>query len=331
MTNATHSQTLKLEPADNNEGLALLCGQCDENLTLIENRLHVELHRHGHEITISGKKSAVAAALSALSQLYAQACAGNPVELHEIHMMIRTEKQKTAIAKEPLAKNKDVTLHTKIGAIVGRTENQRAYLKRIFSHDVNFAIGPAGTGKTFLAVACAIDALEKALVERIVLVRPAVEAGESLGFLPGDLSEKVNPYLKPMYDALHSMLGFERTEKLLEKNIIEVAPLAYMRGRTLNDAYIILDEAQNTTPEQMKMFLTRIGFGSRAVITGDITQIDLPHHTQSGLKLVLNILDKIDTISFSYFDSVDVVRHPVVQSIIKAYEHYEQTHDTNTR
>lgn len=214
-------------------------------------------------------------------------------------------------------------IHTRQELIKGRGPNQRRYLRNILSHDINFAIGPAGTGKTYLAVACAVDALERERVRRVLLVRPAVEAGERLGFLPGDLVQKVDPYLRPLYDALYEMLGFERVAKYIERNMIEVAPLAYMRGRTLNESFVILDEAQNTTVEQMKMFLTRIGFGSTAVVTGDITQVDLPRDRASGLRHVIDVLKRVDGISFTFFQAHDVVRHPLVQRIITAYEDYE--------
>jgi phosphate starvation-inducible PhoH-like protein len=216
-----------------------------------------------------------------------------------------------------------VAIKTKRGVIKGRGQNQQDYLQKILQHDINFGVGPAGTGKTFLAVACAVEALQNETVRRIILVRPAVEAGEKLGFLPGDMAQKVDPYLRPLYDALYDMLGFERVEKLLEKNVIEVAPLAFMRGRTLNDSFIILDEAQNTTTEQIKMFLTRIGFGSTAVITGDVTQIDLPNEKMSGLKHVLHVLKDVEGISFTFFGVRDVVRHPLVQRIVAAYDKYE--------
>ena len=221
-----------------------------------------------------------------------------------------------------------MAIKTKHGLIKGRGANQIGYLQKIVTHDVNFGIGPAGTGKTYLAVACAVNALQTEQVRKIILVRPAVEAGEKLGFLPGDMAQKVDPYLRPLYDALHEMLGIERVEKLLEKGVIEVAPLAFMRGRTLNNAFIILDEAQNTTVEQIKMFLTRLGFGSTAVITGDITQIDLPHEKMSGLRHVLNVLQEIDGISFTFFSSHDVVRHPLVQRIVEAYDAFDKKQNT---
>jgi phosphate starvation-inducible protein PhoH and related proteins len=326
----TISKQMTLEPDNDNQRLALLCGQCDENIQLIEDRLKVSIKHRGHEFSISGDDKPVDASIEILKQLYHQTANNKPIELHDIHIFLRSAKEQTQTEPEKIELHKEVILHTKIGSIKGRTKNQSIYLKKIFTHDVNFGIGPAGTGKTFLAVACAIDALEKDLVKRLVLVRPAVEAGERLGFLPGDLAQKVDPYLRPIYDALYAMLGFDRVNQLLEKHIIEIAPLAYMRGRTLNDAFIILDEAQNTTPEQMKMFLTRIGFGSKTVITGDVTQIDLMKSQRSGLKHVLTILDNIDNISFTNFTSQDVVRHPIVQSIINAYEkneHIDHTHE----
>jgi len=221
------------------------------------------------------------------------------------------------------ADGNDFLITTRKKTIKPRGKNQIDYVQAVRAHDINFGVGPAGTGKTYLAVACAVEALDQELVRRILLVRPAVEAGEKLGFLPGDLSQKIDPYLRPLYDALYEMIGFERVEKLIEKNIIEVAPLAYMRGRTLNESFIILDESQNTTTEQMKMFLTRVGFGSTVVVTGDITQVDLPHRTTSGLRHVLDVLPHVDGISFTHFSSRDVVRHPLVQRIVEAYEKYE--------
>lgn len=326
MNNQSFSIPLTLSP-DDNLRLANLCGQFDENIQLIENQLSVQIHHRGHQFSLTGKEEAVHAAASVLKLLYKQTEADKDIDLHDVHIALRSEKNRSPELVEEDEKadqRKEIILHTKMGALKGRTKNQIEYLHRIFENTVNFGIGPAGTGKTFLAVACAIDALEKELVKRIVLVRPAVEAGERLGFLPGDLSEKVNPYLRPIYDALYAMLGFERVAKLIEKNIIEIAPLAYMRGRTLSDAYIILDEGQNTTIEQMKMFLTRIGFGARAVITGDITQIDLLQDQRSGLRHVIHLLRDVKDISFTFFDSSDVLRHPVVQRIIRAYEKEEK-------
>lgn len=320
-------EKITLQPVDDNRRLANLCGQCDENIQLIETRLQVEIRNRGHDFSVSGDPAAVKVAVMALQQLYQQASDSKTIELHDVHLLLRNEKNKNALLREVIHQEGDIVVYTKAGMTRGKTTNQKIYLQNIFKHDVNFGIGPAGTGKTYLAVACAIDALEKDLVKRLVLVRPAVEAGEHLGFLPGDLTEKVNPYLRPIYDALYAMLGFERVEKLLEKKIIEIAPLAYMRGRTLNDAYIILDEAQNTTVEQMKMFLTRIGFGSRVIVTGDVTQIDLLHNQRSGLKHVIQILKNIPQISFTFFDTSDVVRHPVVQSILNAYMKDEKMRD----
>ena len=324
-----HTETLTLEPSDDNQRLANLCGQLDENLHLIERRLHVDVRHRGHTFKIHGQQDNVAKAVQVLQELYKRTQHQQITELHDVHLALRHAKQQ---ADDPTpeqtpgsqqSSKHEVVLTTKMGAIKGRTPNQKSYLHNIMHHDVIFGIGPAGTGKTFLAVACAIQALEKQSIDRIILVRPVVEAGESLGFLPGDLEEKVNPYLRPIYDALYSMLGFEEVERLLEKNIIEIAPLAYMRGRTLDNAFIILDEGQNTTIAQMKMFLTRLGFGSKAVVTGDITQVDLLHNQTSGLRHVTQVLASIDTISFNYFGSEDVVRHPVVQKILQAYERHE--------
>lgn len=243
---------------------------------------------------------------------------------NEVHLTL----QEMAVGEEEIPPTEesiqDVTIKTRHGEIRGRGLNQRRYLHNVVTHDINFGIGPAGTGKTYLAVACAVEALEKQTVSRIVLVRPAVEAGERLGFLPGDLAQKVDPYLRPLYDALYEMLGFERVDKLIERNAIEVAPLAYMRGRTLNESFIILDEAQNTTVEQMKMFLTRIGFGSTVVITGDVTQVDLPRNTRSGLRHVIEVLKEVKGISMTFFKAKDVVRHPLVQRVVVAYDAYER-------
>jgi len=241
-----------------------------------------------------------------------------------VHLSLQDASIDQLMQETPPVRIEQVAIKTKRGVIKGRGHNQQDYLRKILSHDINFGVGPAGTGKTYLAVACAVEALQNETVRRIVLVRPAVEAGEKLGFLPGDMAQKVDPYLRPLYDALYDMLGFERVEKLLEKNVIEVAPLAFMRGRTLNDSFIILDEAQNTTTEQIKMFLTRVGFGSTAVVTGDVTQIDLPNEKMSGLKHVLKVLKDVEGISFTFFSVRDVVRHPLVQRIVAAYEQYEQ-------
>lgn len=338
-------------PRDDNARLANLCGPLDENLRQIEQALDVTLQRRGHRIAIRGRGAKLA--LAALENFYNRA--RDPLSLDDIQLaLVETRhlgnsargasaeptldvrfrgdpdhpfdqpsaaegEAGAALDEEPAPK-----LYTRRSDLRGRTPAQREYLKQILSHDVTFGIGPAGTGKTYLAVACAVDALERDQVKRIVLTRPAVEAGERLGFLPGDLSQKVDPYLRPLYDALYEMLGFEHVAKLIERNVIEVAPLAYMRGRTLNDAFVILDEAQNTTIEQMKMFLTRIGFNSKAVITGDVTQIDLPRSTKSGLRHAIEVLAEVDEISFNFFHSEDVVRHPVVARIVNAYEAWEE-------
>jgi len=320
--NATpDSVDLSLQPADN-QRLANLCGQLDEHLRLIERRLGVEINNRGAQFRIIGDGEAVKAAAEVLKGLY-RATADEALIPATVHLFLQ-ESGVEALLEES-AESEDVTLRTKRGVVKGRGPNQQKYLHNILTHDINFGIGPAGTGKTYLAVACAVEALERDQVRRIVLTRPAVEAGERLGFLPGDLSQKVDPYLRPLYDALYEMMGFERVAKLMERNVIEVAPLAYMRGRTLNEAFIILDEAQNTTVEQMKMFLTRIGFGSTAVITGDVTQIDLPRGTASGLRQVIEVLKDVDGIAFTFFQAKDVVRHPLVQRIVGAYDRYEAT------
>ncbi|WP_353572401.1 PhoH family protein [Candidatus Albibeggiatoa sp. nov. BB20] len=317
----------ELSPVDN-QRLANLCGQFDEHLQQLEQRFQVVISNRGHQFRVEGTEQAVNDVVTLLNQLY-KATNEEQLSPERIHLFSQPANVETA-AREELEKlsrktraepeGAEVILRTRRGTIKGRGENQRKYLNRIMRHDVNFGIGVAGSGKTYLAVACAVEALELERVKRIVLVRPAVEAGESLGFLPGDLAQKVDPYLRPIYDALYEMMGFERVAKLIERQEIEIAPLAYMRGRTLNDSFIILDEAQNTTVEQMKMFLTRIGFGSTAVITGDITQIDLPRHTKSGLRQVMDILNEVEGISFTYFAAKDVVRHPIVSRIIGAYE-----------
>ncbi len=310
---------LELEPADT-ERLANLCGQFDQHLKQIEGRLQVDVFCRGNLFTVEGETRQARAASRVLKQLYT---------LSETEFLspevINLHLQDSAIieiseVEENVPHADEVTIITKRGAIRGRGPNQKQYLRNINRHAVNFGIGPAGTGKTYLAVASAVAALQAEQVQRIVLVRPAVEAGERLGFLPGDLAQKVDPYLRPLYDALYEMLGFDHVARLIDRNVIEVAPLAFMRGRTLNDAFIILDEAQNTTTEQMKMFLTRTGFGSTAVITGDITQIDLPKHQLSGLKQAVKILKGVEGISFSYFSARDVVRHPMVQRIVMAYD-----------
>jgi len=330
---------LTLDPVDN-ERQANLCGPMDDHLKTIERRLGVEISYRGNQFKVLGKDLNCIAVINLLKNLYIetapvkgqnQTITDEMVHLSilEANILEQDDSSKaSANTKEAseLGANyeKMVTIKTKRGTVKPRNGNQQSYVQNIITNDISFGVGVAGTGKTYLAVACAVDALERQEVRRILLTRPAVEAGEKLGFLPGDLTQKIDPYLRPLYDALFEMLGFERVEKLIERNVIEVAPLAYMRGRTLNDAFIILDESQNTTVEQMKMFLTRIGFNSRAVITGDITQVDLPRHQTSGLRHAIEVLHNIDGISFDFFQAKDVVRHPVVAKVVEAYESYEQ-------
>jgi len=307
-----------LEPADNLR-LANLCGQFDEHLRLLEQRLGVEINSRGNHFNVIGDPRPAQAAAELLKDLYRDT-ARETLSPQRVHLHLQESGVDRLLERAEAQAPEDMALHLRKGIIRGRGTNQMRYLRHIRSHDLNFGIGPAGTGKTYLAVAAAVEALETDRVRRLVLVRPAVEAGERLGFLPGDLAQKIDPYLRPMYDALYEMLGFDTVAKLMERNVIEVAPLAYMRGRTLNDAFVILDEAQNTTTEQMKMFLTRIGFGSTAVVNGDVTQTDLPHHRQSGLRHVIEVLKDVNGVSFTFFTSRDVVRHPLVQRIIEAYE-----------
>jgi phosphate starvation-inducible protein PhoH and related proteins len=302
-----------LDPPDNLR-LANLCGPLDENLRLLEARLDVEIRRRGGSFRVRGPRAVQAEDL--LRELF-DVADDEEVTPERVHLALQ---EREAGAAPPDASKDELTVRVTRGGIRARGKHQREYLSQIRASDLTFGIGPAGTGKTYLAVACAVEALQTDRVRRIVLVRPAVEAGERLGFLPGDLTQKVDPYLRPMYDALYEMMGFDRVARFIERNVIEVAPLAFMRGRSLNDSFIILDEAQNTTPEQMKMFLTRIGFGSRAVVTGDVTQTDLPPGKQSGLQHVIKILGGVEGVSFTFFDSQDVVRHPLVQRIVKAYE-----------
>ena len=314
-----------LEPADS-ERLANLAGPFDGHLRQIELRLGVEIANRGNVFRVSGGEDAVDSAERLLRTLYAEA--GDTVfDSHAIHL--RLNAANLDHVDDAGYQPQEVAVRVRRGTIRGRGANQARYLHAIASHDINFGIGPAGTGKTFLAVAMAVDALNESRVQRLVLVRPAVEAGEKLGFLPGDLSQKVDPYLRPLYDALYEMLGVEKVARLLERNVIEIAPLAYMRGRTLNDAFVILDEAQNTTIEQMKMFLTRLGFGSTAVVTGDMTQVDLPKHVKSGLKDATEVLRGVDGVSFTFFQARDVVRHPLVARIVSAYDRRD-TQDRET-
>jgi len=315
------SSQFTLEPSDNMR-LANLCGQFDEHLRQIERSLGVEINNRGNRFEVIGEEHLVEATGNVLNGLYeeTQTESLNP---EGVHLFLKNAGVES-LGEPPLG-GENISIHTKRGLIKSRTPNQQLYLRHIDKHDINFGIGPAGTGKTYLAVACAVKALEQDEVRRIVLVRPAVEAGERLGFLPGDLAQKVDPYLRPLYDALYEMLGFERVAKLIERNVIEVAPLAYMRGRTLNESFVILDEAQNTTVEQMKMFLTRIGFGTKAVITGDVTQVDLPNNARSGLRHVIEVLSDVKGISFTFFKARDVVRHPLVARIVTAYADHEKS------
>jgi len=315
--NAEVTTELTLEPLEN-ERLANLCGQFDDHLRLIERRMGVGIRNRGNVFSITGEEDARLATQRLLRDLYS-ATAQRALAPSDVHLHL----QETAVRELSDEDADDFTLQTRRSLIKARGANQRMYLRNIETHDISFGIGPAGTGKTYLAVAAAVAALERDSVRRLCLVRPAVEAGERLGFLPGDMAQKIDPYLRPLYDALYEMLGFERVAKLIERNVIEVAPLAFMRGRTLNDAFIILDEAQNTTLEQMKMFLTRIGFGSKTVITGDITQIDLPRGRDSGLKHAVEIVRQVQGISFTFFKTQDVVRHPLVGRILDAYDAYE--------
>lgn len=336
MSRHTVTHDVHLEPADAKR-LASLCGPFDDNIKLIERRMGVEIIYRNNHFQIVGHPRQALVVVDLLKQLYVdtQPVRGqqiNDITPEQVHLAIQecqALEQDDEPATEPehaisIPYGKEMNIKTKRGMVKPRSPNQAQYINHIVVNDITFGIGPAGTGKTYLAVAAAVDALERQEVRRILLTRPAVEAGEKLGFLPGDLSQKVDPYLRPLYDALFEMLGFERVEKLIERNVIEIAPLAYMRGRTLNDAFIILDEAQNTTVEQMKMFLTRIGFNSKAVITGDITQIDLPRNVKSGLRHSIEVLNGVEGLSFNFFQSTDVVRHPVVARIVQAYERFEE-------
>jgi phosphate starvation-inducible PhoH-like protein len=316
MTELNHYD-FTLEP-DDGERLSNLVGPFDEHLRQIELRLGVEVANRGNVFRVVGDARPAQLASKLLRNLYTLT-ETETLTAHQINLHLQ-ESGIEAIAAEASEGAQEVSVKVKRGTIKGRGPNQARYLQAIATHDINFGIGPAGTGKTYLAVAMAVDALNDNRAQRLILVRPAVEAGEKLGFLPGDLTQKVDPYLRPLYDALYEMLGIERVSKLIERNVIEIAPLAYMRGRTLNDSFVILDEAQNTTVEQMKMFLTRIGFGSVAVVTGDVTQTDLPKHIKSGLRDAIDVLNDVDGISFTFFNSKDVVRHPLVQRIVRAYE-----------
>ncbi|UCX03788.1 PhoH family protein [Shewanella glacialimarina] len=324
MSTKVTTMNLYLEPSDTRR-LTSLCGPFDDNIKQLERRLGVEIIHKNNHFTIVGLPRNAFNANNILKQLYieTQTVKGSTPDLEpdRVHLAIQ---EAVALEADDGLNDSGISIKTKRGVIKPRTPNQSVYMHNITRHDISFGVGPAGTGKTYLAVAAAVDAYERQEVRRILLTRPAVEAGEKLGFLPGDLSQKVDPYLRPLYDALFEMMGFEKVEKLIERSVIEVAPLAYMRGRTLNDAFIILDESQNTTVEQMKMFLTRIGFNSRAVITGDITQSDLPRGQKSGLRHAIEVLSEVPEISFNFFMAQDVVRHPIVASIVEAYEAFEQ-------
>lgn len=315
-----------LEPLDN-ERLAAVAGQLDENLRQIERRLGVEINNRSNQFRIIGEREHAEAAADVVQSLFELSETTAAISRGDLHLLLqqyRVRDERAGDDRDERSRGEDFTVYTKRGPIKSRNRAQAEYIDNIRHHDISFGIGPAGTGKTYLAVACAVDALERQQVRRIVLTRPAVEAGEKLGFLPGDMAQKVDPYLRPLYDALYEMLGFEKVAKYMERNVIEVAPLAFMRGRTLNESFVILDESQNTTIEQMKMLLTRIGFDSKAVITGDITQIDLPRKSQSGLRHAIEVLKGIDKVSFTFFSADDVVRHPVVMSVVRAYESWER-------
>ncbi|GEN27165.1 ATP-binding protein [Halovibrio variabilis] len=323
--------TLSLEPNDP-QRLASLCGQQDEHLKLIESRLDVTLRNRGNVFQLAGPANRIKAAANVLEHLYRETAASE-LDADTVHLFLQ-ESGLEALEEEDDGSgggSDEVIMRTPRTMIKPRGLNQQRYVSSIREHDINFGIGPAGTGKTYLAVAAAVEALNQQEVRRILLVRPAVEAGEKLGFLPGDLAQKIDPYLRPLYDALYEMIGFEQVAKLIERQVIEIAPLAYMRGRTLNNSYIILDESQNTTPEQMKMFLTRIGFGSTAVITGDVTQVDLPKGQRSGLIQVLDVLKDTQGIGVTHFAAKDVVRHPLVQRIIEAYDMFESQQEVEER
>lgn len=318
MSSDTLTRRLELQP-DNASRIQTLCGLHNENIKLLERRLGIEIRSRGNQFELTGPAETAALGVDLLGQIYATTESQNDIGPEDIHLVLQEHRVEAHHARHDEKIDSSLIQTPKI-SVRPRGGNQRGYVESIKKHDISFGIGPAGTGKTWLAVACAAEALKQDRVRRILLVRPAVEAGEKLGFLPGDLAQKVDPYLRPLYDALYEMLGFEQVGRLIERQVIEVAPLAFMRGRTLNDAYIILDESQNTTREQMKMFLTRIGFGSKAVITGDPSQIDLPSAKASGLLNALDILGDVQGIGITHFQSKDVVRHPLVQRIVEAYD-----------
>jgi phosphate starvation-inducible PhoH-like protein len=301
----------------------------EQNLRHVEERLGVEVRRRGYDLQVLGPATAVTNAIAVLERMY-ELAAKETLSPDRVHLCVQEFGFPRPITADQPAGGETV-VHTQRGGIRGRGPNQRQYLDQIRVNDLTFGIGPAGTGKTYLAVASAVEALHSGSVRRIVLVRPAVEAGERLGFLPGDLAQKVDPYLRPMYDALYEMMGFDRVARNIERQVIEVAPLAFMRGRSLNDSFIILDEAQNTSVEQMKMFLTRLGFGSKAVVTGDITQVDLPRQQRSGLRHAIEVLRGVEGVAFTFFNAMDVVRHPLVQRIVQAYERNTEPEDPRDR
>jgi phosphate starvation-inducible PhoH-like protein len=320
--NNSESLSFTLSHSDT-AALASLCGQYNEHLKLIEKRLNVVISNRATDFQVTGAPRLTERVVQLLKQMNQDACEGKTIDLEQVHLSLQQSGIEQENTSSEGSADDSLVIRTRKVLVKPRGPNQQKYVRSILSHDINFGIGPAGTGKTYLAVACAVEALEREEIERILLVRPAVEAGEKLGFLPGDLAQKVDPYLRPLYDALFEMLGFERVAKLIERHVIEVAPLAYMRGRTLNGSFVILDESQNTTREQMKMFLTRIGFGSTAVITGDITQVDLPKGVPSGLRHAAEVLNGVPGIGFNYFSSKDVVRHHLIQHIVEAYDRYD--------
>jgi phosphate starvation-inducible PhoH-like protein len=322
-----HSQVITLSPEDNHR-LLNLCGKFNEHLQLIEQRLDVHIKQRGYTFSISGAFKAVQNACRIIADLYTRAT--HILVPNEVHMYLHAAQTDELAPEDKTTRTQKIMeLKLKRGAIIARGNNQITYMQNMLANDINFGIGPAGTGKTYLAVACAVSALETGRVSRIILVRPIVEAGEKLGFLPGDLAQKVHPYLRPLYDALYEMLGLETVRQYLERDIIELVPLAYMRGRSLNDSFVILDEGQNTTAEQMKMFLTRIGFNSKAIVTGDVTQIDLANRRESGLLHAMSVLKNVKGISFTQFQTSDVVRHPLVQNIVEAYERHQEQNPSN--
>jgi phosphate starvation-inducible protein PhoH and related proteins len=321
------SREFSLAGADNPR-LANFAGPMEQNLRHVEERLGVEVRRRGHDLQVLGPAEAVTNATAVLQRMY-ELSAQETLSPDRVHLCVQEFGFPRPVTEQ--AGGSETVVHTQRGGIRGRGPNQRQYLDQVRVNDLTFGIGPAGTGKTYLAVASAVEALHSGSVRRIVLVRPAVEAGERLGFLPGDMAQKVDPYLRPMYDALYEMMGFDRVARNIERQVIEVAPLAFMRGRSLNDSFIILDEAQNTSVEQMKMFLTRLGFGSKAVVTGDITQVDLPRQQRSGLRHAIEVLRGVDGVAFTFFNALDVVRHPLVQRIVQAYERNSAADDARDR